>query len=251
MTVRVKICGIKNLDDAMLCIDAGADVVGFVTEYPISVPWNIDRKMTREIISALPPFISTTVVTSGSLGRILEIARATVPDVIQLHGEERLTEIEKAVEELADYGIKVVKALSIDVDSQRAYFEIQDPVEAAHALQDSGIHAIVLDSRTKSMPAGTGITLSWKVAREIREQISVPVILAGGLDRRNVRDAISAVRPYAVDVITGVEVYPGKKDPDKVRAFIEAAKSMALEDAQKHEGWQSVNISESQTDTRR
>ena len=239
----MKICGIKSLDDAILCIDAGADAVGFVTEYPLPVPWNLERERTRELISKLPPFVSTIVVTSGSLGKILEIARATVPDVLQLHGEERLADMEKVVEELADDGIKVIKALSIDVDSQRAYFEIPDPVEAAHSLQDSGIHAIILDSRTKSMPAGTGITLSWRIAREIREQISLPVILAGGLNQGNVRDAIRAVRPYAVDVITGVEAYPGKKDPDKVRAFIEAAKTWAMEGVHARDPSTSMNFS--------
>ena len=230
MTVRVKICGIKSLDDAMLCIKAGADALGFVTEYPLPVPWNLERERVKELISKLPPFVSTTVVTSGSLGKILEIARATVPDVLQLHGEERLADIEKAVDELDNDGIKIIKALSIDADSQKAKFEIPDPVEAAQSLQDSGIHAIVLDSRTKSMPAGTGITLSWRIAREIREQISLPVILAGGLNQENVKNAIRTVRPYAVDVITGVEAYPGKKDPDKVRGFIEAVKSWVRED---------------------
>jgi len=228
LTVRVKVCGITSLDDAMLCVDAGADAVGFVTEYPIPVPWNLDREKTKELISKLPPFVSTTVVTSGSLSKILEIAGATTPDAVQLHGEEGLVDIKRTVEELASEGIKVIKALSIDVDTQRARFEIRDPVEAAHSLEDSGVHAILLDSRSKSMPAGTGIALSWKLAREIREQTSTPVILAGGLNRRNVRDAIRAVRPYAVDVITGVEDYPGKKDPDKVRDFIEAAKGRAV-----------------------
>lgn len=235
MKVRVKICGIRSLGDAILCIESGADALGFVTEYPIPVPWNLEREKTREIISMLPPFVSSTVVTSGSLGKILEIARVTAPDAIQLHGEEKLADIEKTVEKLADDGIKVIKALSIDVDSEMAHFEIPDPVEAARSLQDSGIHAIVLDSRTKSMPAGTGLTLSWKIAQEIREQTSLPIILAGGLNQGNVRDAIRAVRPYALDVITGVETHPGKKDPDKVRTFIEVAKSCTVEGILDHE----------------
>lgn len=242
MTVRVKICGVKSLYDAILCIDAGADSLGFVTEYPIPVPWNLPRDKTRELISKLPPFVSSTVVTSGSLGRILEIARDTLPNVVQLHGDEKLSDVEKAVDELAGDGIRVIKALSIDVDSQRVHFEIPDPVEAAHSLQESGIHAIVLDSRTRSKPAGTGITLSWRIAREIREQTSLPVILAGGLNQENVSSAIRAVRPYAVDVITGVEASPGKKDPKKVRSFIEAAKGGAKKSILKHERLGSVPI---------
>jgi phosphoribosylanthranilate isomerase len=229
LRVRVKICGIKSLEDALTCIEAGADALGFVTEYPITVPWNLNKEMSRKLISKLPPFVSTTVVTSGNVSKILEIAKSTVPNVIQLHGEERLDEIEKVVEELSDKGIKVVKALSIDVDTQKAHFEIPEPLEAARSLQDSGIHAIALDSKTNSMPAGTGTTLSWKIAREIREETPLPIILAGGLNQGNVRAAIKFVRPYAVDVITGVEGYPGKKDPNKVRKFIKIVKSWTAE----------------------
>jgi phosphoribosylanthranilate isomerase len=224
MTVRVKICGITNLHDALLCIDAGADSLGFVTEYPIPVPWNLKRDKTRMLISKLPPFISSTVVTTGNLNRILEIARETHPDVIQLHGEEKLSDIGKAVDALEEDGIRIIKALSIDVDSNKAYFEVSEPLEAVHALQESGVDAMVLDSRTRSKPAGTGVPLSWKIAREIRDEISIPVILAGGLTRENVGNAIEMVNPYAVDVITGVEASPGDKDPEKVRGFIEAAK---------------------------
>jgi phosphoribosylanthranilate isomerase len=242
MTTRVKICGINSLNDAMLCVDAGVDAVGFVTEYPVPVPWNVGRERTRELISKLPPFVSSTVVTSGNIGKILEIAKDTNPDVIQLHGEEPLTDIEKAVEKLTDDGIRVIKALSIDVDTQRAHFEIPDPIEAAHSLQDLGIQALVLDSRTKSMPAGTGTTLNWGIAREIREATSIPIILAGGLNQWNVRDAIRAVRPYAVDVITGVEAYPGKKDPDKVKAFVKSAKNSAEESVLNHEQGCSIHF---------
>jgi phosphoribosylanthranilate isomerase len=240
LTVRVKVCGVKSSDDATICIDAGADALGFVTEYPIPVPWNLAREKTRELVSELPPFVSTVVVTSGSPAKILEIARAVVPDIVQLHGEERLADIRATAKELANEGIKVIKALSIDVHSRRAHFEIQDPVEAARSLENSGVHGIVLDSRSKSMPAGTGITLSWKTAREIREQMSIPLILAGGLNQRNVRDAIRAVRPYAVDVITGVEASPGKKDPDKVKAFIKTAKSSEA-------GYPRIRMAENQT----
>lgn len=238
----MKICGVMNLDDAILCIDAGADALGFVTEYPIPVPWNLHRDKTQDLISKLPPFVSSTVVTSGNLGRILEIARDTLPNAVQLHGEEKLSDVKKAVDELANDRIRVIKALSIDVDSQRAHFEITDPIEAAQSLQESGIHAIVLDSRTKLKPAGTGIPLNWRIAKEIRDEVSIPVILAGGLNQENVGSAIRTVRPYAVDVITSIEAYPGKKDPNKVRAFIEAAKGRAEESILKHERLGSIPI---------
>lgn len=230
MTVRVKICGITSIDDAMLCIGAGVDAIGFVTEYPIPVPWNLSRKRSRELISKIPPFISTTVVTTGSLSDIFKIAKDTAPNIVQLHGEESINDIEKVVETLSINGIKVIKALSIDIDAQKAHFEISNPIEAAQSLQETGIDALLLDSRTKTMPAGTGRTISWKLAREIKEKTSIPLILAGGLNQSNVRSAISSVRPYAVDVITGVEIVPGIKDPYKVKAFVNAVKTEISEE---------------------
>lgn len=227
--VKVKICGITCIDDAMLCIEAGADAIGFVTEYPIPVPWNLSRKRSRELISKIPPFISTTVVTSGSLRDICEIAVNTTPNIVQLHGEESISDIEKVVETLSVYGIKVIKALSIDIDAQKAHFEIPNPIEASRSLQDTGIDALLLDSRTKTMPAGTGRTISWKLAKEIKEKTSIPLILAGGLNHNNVRLAISSVKPYAVDVITGVETTPGRKDPHKVKEFVNAVKENICE----------------------
>ena len=227
--VKVKICGITSIDDAMLCIKSGVDAIGFVTEYPIPVPWNMSRKRSRELISKIPPFVSTTVVTSGSLRDIYEIAINTTPNIVQLHGEESISEIEKAVETLHIHGIKVIKALSIDTDAQKAHFEIPDPIEASLSLQDTGIDALLLDSRTKTMPAGTGRTINWKLAREIKEKTSTPIILAGGLNHNNVRSAISSVKPYGVDVITGVETTPGRKDPHKVKAFVNAVKTGIFE----------------------
>ena len=228
--VKVKICGITCIDDAMLCIETGVDAIGFVTEYPIHVPWNLSRKRSRELISKIPPFISTTIVTSGNLSDICEIAINTAPNIVQLHGEESISDIEKVVDSLSSYGIKVIKALSIDIDAQKAHFEIPNPIEASRSLQDTGIDALLLDSRTKTMPAGTGKTINWKLAREIKEKISIPIILAGGLNHNNVRSAISSVKPYAVDVITGVETTPGRKDPHKVKAFINAVKTKICEE---------------------
>jgi len=224
MTVLVKICGLTNIDDAMLCIEVGVDAVGFVTEYPIPVPWNLSRKKSKELISKIPPFISTTVVTSGKLSDIIEIATYTNPNIIQLHGEESIIDIEKVVETLSHNGVKVIKAISIDADSRKAHFEISNPIEAAKSLQETGIHGLLLDSCTRNMPAGTGITISWELAREINEKTSIPLILAGGLNSNNVRSAIRVVNPYAVDVITGVENVPGRKDPNKVKEFVNAVK---------------------------
>jgi phosphoribosylanthranilate isomerase len=221
---RVKICGLMGEEDVQLCVRAGADSLGFVTEYPIPVPWNISRKKAGELAAAAPPFVTTTAVVGGPVESILEIAHTVKPHFIQLHGDETLAEIQSICSALRDTGIKVLKALRIDVDSGKALFSVTDPIEASAILADSGISALVVDSKTSSRPAGTGVPLNWKTIQDLSSAVRVPLILAGGLSVENVSRAIELVRPYGVDVISGVEKEAGLKDENLVRDFIWAAK---------------------------
>lgn len=221
---RVKICGLMGRDDVQLCVRAGADSLGFVTEYPVQVPWNISRERARELVSGAPPFVTTTAVVGGAVETILDIAHTVRPHFLQLHGDETLDEIECICSGLRGTGIKVLKALRIDVDSGKALFSVSDPVKASSLLADSGIAALVVDSKTGSRPAGTGVPLNWDVLRGVSASIPVPLILAGGLSVANVARAIEVVRPYGVDVISGVEKQAGLKDENLVEDFIAAVK---------------------------
>ncbi len=222
--VRVKICGITNEEDLFLCVESGVDALGFVVEYPVDVPWNIPRGRARELMRKVPPFVATTAVVGGEIEHILSIADFTMPDVIQLHGDESPRETKTLVEELSRRGIRVIKALRINVEED---VEDQVVLETARRFASTGISALLLDSKTGAMPAGTGIPFRWEIAGKVRNGIDVPLIIAGGLNPENVRDAVKAVRPFAVDVISGVERNPGRKDETKVRAFIRAAKSIS------------------------
>ena len=221
---RVKICGLKTEEDVQLCVRAGADSLGFVTEYPVPVPWNILRRKAAELAAAAPPFVTTTAVVGGPVDTVLEIAHTVKPHFVQLHGDETLEEIQSICSALKNTGIKVLKALRIDVDSGKALFSVTDPVEAAAILAESGISALVMDSKTGSRPAGTGVTLDWNVIRKVSSIARLPLILAGGLTVENVTRAIDLVRPYGVDVISGVEKEPGFKDERLVQNFVRAAK---------------------------
>ena len=221
---RVKICGLMSAADVNLAVRAGADALGFVTEYPISVPWNIPRQLSAELAASAPPFVTTTAVVGGSVEDILEIARTVRPHFLQLHGDESLEEIREICSSLTDTGIKVLKALRIDVDTGKALFDVDDPVEASTILAASGISGLVVDSKTSSRPAGTGITLDWTVIQRVAAAISLPLILAGGLNAENVGQAIDIVRPYGVDVISGIEEEPGVKGEQLVINFVRAAK---------------------------
>jgi len=219
--VRVKVCGLMREIDVKACMESGVDALGFVVEYPVSVPWNLTRERAKKLMSLVYPFVSRVLVTSGDLSKIVELVEFLKPDVLQLHGEEDPSLVRRIVERLREEGVRVIKALSVDVSRQPA---VEDLLSKAIELQDCGIDALVLDSKTSKMPAGTGVVLDWKMARTIREKLDIPMILAGGLNPENVKNAIQTVKPYGIDVLTGVEVSPGIKDHEKIKALVNASK---------------------------
>ncbi|KAA6185046.1 phosphoribosylanthranilate isomerase [Thiohalocapsa marina] len=222
--VRVKICGITDADQVDWCVAAGADCLGFVVEYPVPVPWNLSRQEAHALLARVPPMTTRALVSGGSPEHVIGLARALRPHLVQLHTDNTLAETAKIAQALAPIGIGLIRALRIDVATGLACGEITDPLAAAHALESTGVTAILLDARTGEMPAGTGVSLDWRGARRIRDRLSAPLILAGGLTTGNVRSAIEQVRPYAVDVISGVEVSRRVKSPKLIRQFVRQAR---------------------------
>lgn len=216
---RVKICGLMSEQDVALCVRAGVHAVGFVVDYPVPVPWNLTVSEAGKLIKKVPPLVSTCVVTGGTVEKIIALAEATRPNIVQLHHEESLEEIKELARQLSRLGIKTVKALRIGSDGKCA-FEYADPAEAARVLAGTGIAALLVDSYTASRPGGTGITVDLINFKTVRRESAVPVILAGGLNPANARQIVCEARPYAVDVLTGVEEVPGRKDPEKVKRFV-------------------------------
>jgi phosphoribosylanthranilate isomerase len=225
--VRVKICGNTNAEQVAWCAAAGADCVGVVVEYPTPVPWNLSRAQAATLLAIVPPMVTRAVVTGGAAEAVLAIARRLAPHLVQLHTDNTLAETATIARELASLGIGLIRALRIDVATGRAAGEIPDPVAAALAIQDAGVAGVLLDARTQDMPAGTGARIDWEMACRVRRAISVPLILAGGLTPGNVRRAVEQVRPYAVDVISGVELSRTVKSPELVREFVLQAKAAA------------------------
>jgi phosphoribosylanthranilate isomerase len=199
---RVKICGITELEDARLAIELGAAALGF-NFYPPS-PRYIQPATAAAIIRQLPPFVMAVGVFADETEaeRIATLAQGARVNAIQLHGP-RFPIVSGA---LQDY--PVIRAASIQ--------ERKDLEE----LVGQTASAFLLDNFDPKLIGGTGKTIDWTLAREARR--FGPVILAGGLTPANVAQAIREVRPYAVDVASGVELAPGKKDPEKLRAFFAA-----------------------------
>lgn len=198
---KVKICGITNLQDALRAANCGADALGFVFA-PSKRQVTVD--MVREITSQLPAFVTKVgVFVDEDLDRVKEIMASCSLDLAQLHGAE-------SPEYCRQLFPRVVKA-----------FRIKDP-ESLDELPRYKVSGYLLDSYVEGRQGGSGVSFNWDLARDAAR--CGPVILGGGLHPANVWLAITMAQPYAVDVCTGVESSPGKKDPAKLADFIRAVR---------------------------
>jgi phosphoribosylanthranilate isomerase len=204
--LKVKICGITNAEDAAAAVDAGADALGFVL-YRQS-PRYVDPAAVRAIVAALPPFILTVgVFVNEEAGVVRKVMDECGLGLAQLHGDETASYCEAL-------GRPAVKALRL---KDRGTF-----LALAEFHGRANVRGFLLDVFCDQAYGGTGRTVDWTLAAEAA--CSAPILLAGGLTPANVAEAIRAVKPYGVDVSSGVEARPGKKDLDKVKAFIRAAR---------------------------
>lgn len=223
---RIKICGMTKNEDIRLCVEAGVHALGFVVEYPADVPWNLDRWKARELMRNVPPLISRVIVVGDDPETVVALAEFLRPHALQLHGSEPLSVTRQMVAAVKALDVQVIKALRFSVETGKCLNAPENPVDAARLIEGTGVNALVLDSVSDVRPAGTGRSIDWNIARTIRENVELPVILAGGLHSGNVGRAVSAVNPYGVDVISGVENPVGTKDPERVRAFVAAVSGL-------------------------
>ena len=209
----VKICGQTRADDLWMCVRFGADIVGFVVDYPRPVPWNLDLQQASELIKSTPPSAKTCVVTGGATGKILSLARELRPDYLQLHYGETPEETAYLCGELRELGIRVIKALSPG---------LPDLEQAAVSFAATGVYALLLDPRTPDNAAHGAGTASFAVYKKVARAVSCPVFLAGGITSANVREAVRQTGAPLIDLMTGVESSPGVKDRAKVAALFAA-----------------------------
>ncbi len=197
---RVKICGITSAEDASAAVKAGADALGFV--FVPGTPRLVHPEAAERIVAGLPPFVTAVgVFVDQPLEEVLRIASRCNLQAVQLHGDEP-----------EDYSrripLKVIKAVRV-----RDAWDLR-PVSTYPA------HAFLLDAFVEGQAGGTGTTISWDLAFQVKDR--APIILSGGLRPETVGLAVRRVRPYGVDVSSGVEACPGRKDHQKVREFIAA-----------------------------
>jgi phosphoribosylanthranilate isomerase len=200
--IKIKICGITNLDDALYAAERGADALGF--NFYRKSPRFIEPEKAAEIISQLPPFIQPVgVFVNEREEKIREVQGLTCIQTIQLHGDE-------TPEFCEQFGSRVIKA-----------FQIKDRESIKH-MAHYHVGAFLLDSYQNGLRGGTGATFDWHLA--VVAKTFGRVILAGGLTPENVAEAVKLVQPYGVDVAGGVEREKGIKDQAKLKTFITAVR---------------------------
>jgi phosphoribosylanthranilate isomerase len=207
--IRIKICGITNLEDALLAVELGADALGFIF-YPKS-PRKVAPETAREIIAQLPPFVAAVgVFVDEAAGVVRELAAQVRLDWVQLHGQE-------SPDYCRGLGRRVIKGFRIKDESS---LEELEPYQGA-------VQAFLLDTYKKGQVGGTGVSFDWQLAQEAKPYGRI--ILAGGLTPENVAQAIAMAQPQAVDAASGTEAAPGRKDPAKLRAFFKVVRSVSSE----------------------
>jgi len=199
MTTKIKICGITNLEDARCAVEAGADALGFV--FYEKSPRYVAEETVRYIVAALPPFITTVgLFVNSAPGKIRQTMVTTGLSSIQLHGDE-------SAQDCSFPPYRVIKAVRVKNTASLV------------GIDQYEVSALLLDAWSDGQYGGTGESFDWTLAKQLTGQL--PLILAGGLHPGNVAMAIRQINPYAVDVSSGVEKRPGRKDHDKIRKFIQ------------------------------
>src|SRR5262245_45780358 len=201
--VRVKICGITNLDDARAAVAAGADALGFI--FVEKTPRYIAPEQAASIIAALPPFVTPVgVFWDHAPSHVKAVAAQCRLAALQFHGDE-------SPEALAGCELPMIKTIKVSSAADLSAMERYD------------VSAFLLDAPERWSEGGARTPIAWDLIREAVTR--TPIILAAGLNPDNVGEAVRRCRPFAVDVVSGVEAHPGKKDHDRVRRFVAAARA--------------------------
>lgn len=220
MNLWIKICGNTSFEDAHLAAEAGADALGFVFA---PSPRRVTRKQVTEIVKRLPTAVEKIgVFVDSAFDEIDAIVRECMLTGVQLHFESN-----------PDLPAKLRKRLGSDLRILRVLrYSTRIAGRAATLARDKNIDALLVDSRTTRAAGGTGIAFNWNSAASLfrNSRPSSRMIVAGGLTPENVSEAIAKLHPWGVDVVSGVEISPGRKDPHKVRAFIAKARAAIVTD---------------------
>jgi phosphoribosylanthranilate isomerase len=220
MSLWIKICGNTSLEDARLAVEAGADAVGFVFA-PSS------RRVTAAEVAAIAPHLPAAlekigVFVDAGLDEIDSTVRACGLTGVQLHSDA-VPELPSKLRELLGSALRILRVVHFEAEAAESIAK-----QMADLERNPDVDAVLVDTRTAVAVGGTGMTFDWTAARKALFQNAEArkrLIAAGGLNPDNVAEAIATLRPWGVDVVSGVEAAPGRKDADKLRSFVARARA--------------------------
>jgi phosphoribosylanthranilate isomerase len=217
--VVVKICGLMREEDVKLCVDCGTDIIGFVVEYPVDVPWNMKRERAAELIKYFREYTQQNsskakccIVSGGGFEKLAELAKLLKPDYIQMHYKEDANDVRELSKALEGTSVKIVKTVPSDV---------QDIGECAALYESSGADMLLVDARNSENAASSHAMLDGELFNTVRDAVKIPVMAAGGITPENVADIIDGLGPEIIDLMTGVEEKHGVKSEEKVKKLFE------------------------------
>ncbi|MGE4274226.1 MAG: hypothetical protein AB7E31_15405 [Desulfitobacterium sp.] len=210
--VKVKICGLKRKKDVEMCMDLGVDILGFVTEYPIPVPWNLSRTEALPLLRMVRSQHRSCIVTGGTPEKVIELASSLRPSLVQLHYMETLDDTIIIGEALRELNIDVIKTVPPRVEDRIYQFGTSDIETIVAELCKTNIYGLLADSRVPANASEKGTRLDLDFCIEIINRSSKPVFIAGGINADNICDVVTQTGTEFIDVMTGVESSPGEKD---------------------------------------
>lgn len=226
-SVKVKICGIKRESDVQMCLRPGVDILGFVVEYPVPVPWNLSRAQALPLLRLVRAPHRSCIVTGGAPAKVIALAAGLRPDLVQLHYQETLADTIIIAEALRELGIGVIKTVPPAGEDRKAQFGAAEVDTVVAALGQTNVCGLLADSRVPAQAAAKGVFLDLQFCARIIRLATKPVFIAGGINAGNVCDVVRQTGAGGIDVMSGVERSPGAKDAALLSRLLAAVRRIS------------------------
>lgn len=208
-SVRVKLCGMMSVSNIQAC--SQADILGFVVDYPVNVPWNISSSMAKKLLCEVPVGCESCIVTGGSPEKVIALAEELNPDYIQLHHNESMEQTKCIVSALSQTGIRVIRSISCSEQKRREQFGTASLNKLSEIFAEMGVAELLVDSRSAENAAASREDTPIRIFQELKKCSPIPVMLAGGITPGNISKVIAESGADRIDVMTGIEKSPGVK----------------------------------------
>lgn len=220
--VGVKLCGMMDKEGIDICTSgASPEMLGVVTEYPSPVPWNLGAEDAERLIDYIPEDIYSCLVMGGDPGKIIALGESLRPDFIQIHNKESLEDTVLIARELAPAGIRIIRSVPTESKKTEAQFGTSDLEKISYILRDAGVARILMDSRNSENASGLGSRTPMEEFRHLTSVSPIISVIAGGINADNARSVISESGARYIDLMSGIEDAPGRKNPGLVKKLFD------------------------------